>query len=570
MKQTAFDTRQRAAELLQEAVNIWRQSDHSDQLEGIERDPIFSLLITALAYQANEIDGDIERMKQDVLEEFSRLLMPYESGRPIPASTVVEVALQNHVPEAELTQQSSFYLENSNYQFMPLLRSRVINATVTKLIRLDGRRWQVTLKFQAPVTDLTGMTFAVMDNRFQDVRVSVNGHHLPLVKPWQYADMPLQPCFSVDSLLYNQAQLYNASMTGLDLFARQNVALFSVKKYPVETIIPFETGSIDMVFDFKGIPDNFVFDKSHLILNAVILVNAKLSTANLSTATPMVRISGYSADTPDNNQLMHLIPPSAEQLFGKTPVEVRRVSADRFNLASLIKLVNSLTTKIHSDYYAFLQLRSAGLSDVIHNLQDSLLKLSRAVRNDQIHSIPGVYLLINRQALTSTPFVSLDVSYLTTVGSAVNQSLQPESRFVPPVGFDASATRQIVAPLPGFDEANDSESSQNNLRYQMITNDRIVTPADMKILCYTELANRYSIVPAMVSNISVRYGQQLDRADCGYAFWVEIRLQDNPFVKRSFFDKIPQAELYLQKRMEVRSSCIYPIYVNIQMETATI
>ena len=92
MEQTAFDTRQRAAELLQEAAAIWRQSAHSDQLEGLERDPIFSLLITALAYQANETDSDIERLKQDVLEEYTRLLTPYESGHPIPATTVVEAA----------------------------------------------------------------------------------------------------------------------------------------------------------------------------------------------------------------------------------------------------------------------------------------------------------------------------------------------------------------------------------------------------------------------------------------------------------------------------------------------
>ena len=86
MKQTAFDTRQRATELLQEAAAIWRKSAHSEQLEGIERDPIFSLLITALAYQANETDSDIERLKQDVLEEYTNLLTPYEAGRPIPAT----------------------------------------------------------------------------------------------------------------------------------------------------------------------------------------------------------------------------------------------------------------------------------------------------------------------------------------------------------------------------------------------------------------------------------------------------------------------------------------------------
>ena len=102
MKQTAFDTRQRANELLQEAAAIWRQSAHSNQLEGIERDPIFSLLMTALAYQANEIDSDIERIKQDVLEEYIKLMTPYEAGRPIPATAVVEAVLRQR-PNSQKT-----------------------------------------------------------------------------------------------------------------------------------------------------------------------------------------------------------------------------------------------------------------------------------------------------------------------------------------------------------------------------------------------------------------------------------------------------------------------------------
>ena len=125
----------------------------------------------------------------------------------------------------------------------------------------------------------------------------------------------------------------------------------------------------------------------------------------------------------------------------------------------------------------------------------------------------------------------------------------------------------IADPVPGFDEINDSQSLQSYVRYQQITNDRIVTPADIKILCYTELTNRYSIVPDMVRDMTVSHRQQLDKSDCGYAFWVNIRLQDNPFVRRSFSDKILEAESFLEKRIKVRSSCIYPIYVNIQMDT---
>ena len=570
MEQTAFDTRQRAAELLQEAAAIWRQSAHSDQLEGLERDPIFSLLITAVAYQANETDSDIERLKQDVLEEYTRLLTPYESGHPIPATAVVEAALQSDVAEMVLTEQSTFFLENTKYQFIPLLRQRIINATVSNIIRLDGRRWKVTLQFLYPVKDLTGMTFAILDTRFQDVKVTLNDNLMRMVKPWNYSDMPLQPSFATESLLYNKAQMYNAALAGLDLFARQNVALFSIKKFLSDSVIPVETSTIELVFDFKGVPDDFVFDKSHFVLNPVLLVNAKVSTATLSSATPIIRITGYTLGNPEESQLMHLVPPSKEQLFGKTPVEVRRISSDRFNQASLMKLMNSLTTKFHSDYYSFLDMRANGLSEVIRNMQDGLLKLSRAIRQEQLHSMPGVYLLINRDFLAETQNISLDISYVTTNGAAVNNSLSPDSRFIPPVGLNGSAMRLIADPTSGFDEVNDTEKLQNLARYQLVTNDRIVTPADMKILCYTELMNRYSIAPSMVSDMTVSHHQQIDKADCGYAFWVNIRLQDNPFVRRSFSDKIPQAEMFLQKRMEVRSSCIQPIYVNIMMDTESI
>ncbi len=570
MKQTAFDTRQRATELLQEAAAIWRKSAHSEQLEGIERDPIFSLLITALAYQANETDSDIERLKQDVLEEYTNLLTPYEAGRPIPATAVVEAALQNNVAETTLTEQSTFHLENTKYQFMPLLRQRVINASVSNLTRLDGRRWKVTLKFLYPIKDLTGMTFAILDTRFRDVKVTCNNTLMRLVKPWNYADMPLQPCFSTESLLYNKAQMYNASLTGLDLFANQDVAIFSIKRFLTDDVIPVETSTIDMTFDFKGIPNDYVFDKDHFILNPIVLVNANVSTASLSSASPIVRITGYTPGNPNESQLMHLIPPSEEQLFAKTPVEVRRVSSDRFNQATLMRLINSLTTKFHSDYYAFLEMRSNGLSEVVRNMQDGLLKMSRAIRQDQLHSTPGVYLLINRDFMTESKNISLDISFVTTTGSAVNNSLTPDSRFVPPAGFNGSAMRLIGNPVGGFDEVNDTESLHNYARYQLVTNDRIVTPADMKILCYTELMNRYSIIPAMVSEMTVSHRQQLDKSDCGYAFWINIRLEDNPFVHRSFADKISQAEKFLQKRMEVRSSCIQPIYVNIQMDTEKI
>ena len=78
MKQTIFNTRQRAEEIIKEAIAIWEQSTNNEHLEGIEQDPVFSLFLTALAYQANEIDNEIEQLKAEILYELEQMLIPYE------------------------------------------------------------------------------------------------------------------------------------------------------------------------------------------------------------------------------------------------------------------------------------------------------------------------------------------------------------------------------------------------------------------------------------------------------------------------------------------------------------
>lgn len=556
MKEDIYSTRQRATDLLNEALVIWQKGDHIDQLEGLATDPVFSLLMTALAYRANEMDSEIERLRQDVLDEFARLLMPYEASHAVPATTVVEAELQNDVPELTLTETSIFTLPDSGFTFMPLLRSRLINATINSVIRLDGRRWKVVINFSTPVSDLSGLTFAVRDARFKDLKITVNGHQmLPLIKPWNYANLPLQPCFSVAALLYNRAQMYQASLTPLEIYARQNVALFSVAHTGTAHLLPVESDRVELTFDFTGIPTNFVFDKDHIKLNTILLVNAKLSTATLTADKPIVRLAG--------EQLMHLLPPASEQLFGKTPVTVRRIGADRFNRAALRRLVNSLSTKFDSDYYAFLQVDNANIKTILTRIQEGLVQLIKSTQNNALVEQPGVYLMLERKAIANQA-VSLDISYLTTSGAALNGNIKPDSQFTSPAGIKSTSVRQIASPIYGIDETDNTESAQTMLRYYMVTNDRIVTPADIKLFCYARLMSLYTIGPDLVDDISVR-NRLTEQSDSGYCIQVSIVLHDNSFIRRTFEDKIPQAEMLLQTMMEIRSNQLYPIYVSIHI-----
>jgi len=570
MKQTIFETRQRAEELLQKAIEIWRKSEQSDNLEGIEKDPIFSLLLTALAYQANETENDIEQMKADVLEEYANSLKPFELGHAIPATAVIETGLQDDIPEMEVNPNQIFTLGNTNIEFIPLLDTRVLNAAVKSIVRMDGRRWKVSLTFTSPISDLSGFTFAIRNQNFRDLRVTLKGEPLLLVNPWDYSELPLSPCFSIDTILYNKSQTYMASSLSMDLYARQNIRMYYIRKQYGKKLIPFETEHLDLIFEFIGINDNFLFDKNNLSLNTIVLVNAKQQYTTLSAANPIVRVTGFNSQgaeqNDDNQQFLHMLRPSEEQMFNQMKVEVRRMSIDRFNQGSLAKMLNNLINKYYSDYYAFLHVGDVANDKVIQGLAGILSRILEATKTRSANSHPGVYMMLRASSEEQQQQASVEVSYMTTLGASVNELLNSESSFVPPTGFNARATKQIANPVPGFDEIHDERALASLSRYYMITNDRIVTPADIKIFCYHELLTRYGIVRDMVKSLTVNRRQQFDYSQCGYEILVEIILIENSFIKRGFADKVEACEMLLQSMISVRCTNIYPVQVNIIIE----
>jgi len=570
MKQTIFETRQRAEELLQKAIEIWRKSDYSDNLEGIEKDPVFSLLLTALAYQANETENDIEQMKAEVLQEYANSLIPFELGHAIPATAIIETGIQGDALDLELNANHVFTLGDTNIGFVPLLNTRVFNASVRSIVRMDGRRWKVSLVFTSPVSDLSGLTFTIQNHNFKDLRVSIKGQPLPLVSPWDYSELPLSPCFAIDTILYNKSQTYMASSLSMDLYVRQNVRMYCVKKQHGKKLIPFEAENIDLVFEFTGINDKFMFDKNSFFLNTVILVNAKQQTTTLSAANPIVRVTGYNHQgnekTDNEQQFLHLIRPSEEQMFNQMKVEVRRLSTDRFNQGSLAKMLNDLINKYYSDYYAFLHVGDVANDKVIQGLVGILSRILEATKTRSTNSNPGVYLMLRATEEEQNQQASVEMSYITTLGASVNNLLNNDSIFVPPIGFNAKATKQIAEPVPGFDEIQDERALASLSRYYMVTNDRIVTPADIKVFCYHELLSRYGIVRDMIKSLTVSRRQQFDYRQCGYEIFVEIILVENSFIKRGFADKLEASERLLKSMITVRCTNIYPIEVSIVIE----
>ena len=158
----------------------------------------------------------------------------------------------------------------------------------------------------------------------------------------------------------------------------------------------------------------------------------------------------------------------------------------------------------------------------------------------------------------------MEIRYLTTSGSQVNASLNSKSLFNVPPGLEPAGSLIVAEPILGADEVQGLDAETCLARYYMITNDRLVTPADIKIFCYKELMIRYGISENMVKHIKVWNRRNAGRWHCGYEIIVDILLIDNSFIKRNFIEKIPQVELLLQKMIEVRSTNIFPVQINLR------
>lgn len=562
MDQKTVDTRQRAEQLLAEAISIWKQSSRSESIEGLEHDPVFGVLMSAVAYQSNEIDDEIERMKQEVLDDYVASLLPYDESHPMPSLACISVFPSAGTAEVEMNSSSVFLLSGTNFQFIPILRTKVLPARLGEVAMMDGRRWKVSLSFDKPVNSLEGFSFAIRSHSFRDVRVFAGDFEIPLVRPWEYSSMPYSDIFSLDHTVYNGSDLYDPSSCVSDLFATQDIRLFCVCPHDAKQYIPDETQSLELTFEFTGITPDFSFNRKQIALNAVMLANVKICETNLDSMNPVVRIGAIDGRS-EAGQFMYALKPSDSQVHAGEKIRVRHVSADRFNRSSLVKLLSSLLDRVKSDYSAFRGLQGSDAGGVMASIEEQISKLRALSLKESVAEVQGTYIMLDNPKTEA----SLKVRYLVTDGAAVTDSLTSKSTFSAAAGLSLAETEPLGEPVPGYDRADVNVAPSLRIQYALQTGERLVTPSDIKIFCRKELLDRYAISSDLIKSLSVRNRLQTreDRNGnaSGYMIEVDIDIADTGFVRRSFAGRVPQAETILEKMIEVRSTAVYPVTVNI-------
>lgn len=581
-QQNTFETKQKADELMEQAVALWKKSDRSEYLEGLEDDPVFRILMNAAAYQSNELDAEIETLKDELLEELVSYTGYGEGTKAIPATVTVSVRPVASVDSLPITGDGTFTLisaDGGQFNFIPLLRSTVYNLRVKEVRRLDLRRWSVVTESTGPVSNLSGFSFAVSDASFHKLSVTIagSGVQLPLISSGECQNLPMSDCFSLRTLMYNRSQALDAGAVSsgltpytdyiaMDLFAKSGIHYYQVKEMPdfAPTVSP------EFIFEFDGISPKFDFRYPQMAVNVLILVNASIRSSTISKTNPVRRITGSTEDGGRAPQFLHLLPPGDWQNVPFS-VRIRRISADRFNAGRLVRLLRNLLSKYHSDYYAFQSIGATSADPVMANIRRSLEDLMELARGRVDGSFEGVYAIMDTSGTQAgddarrDSSLSFDVSYLVTDGAGVNGAFGQGSVWSAPQGLDNSLIKVEGSPEPGYDEVRDERKERMLARYYMDTRDRLVTMHDIRMFCLKELMVRFDISEGMIDSIEV----SREPVDMGswhtYGITVDIRLKSNEFARKAFDGDSQRVENHLQRTASVRMSGMYPLRVKFEI-----
>lgn len=555
MDQKIFETRQRAQELLDETIAIWRNSNHGESLEGLENDPMYGFLLMALAHQLNRIDAEIDGVKQDVVNSLLNELVPDDILYSSPASAVVSCNLVKDAEKYEILETTEFSVAGSGIKMRPIHKGVLYGIQSYTVQRMDGLRWNVHLDFTQPVKSLSGLSFLIDSREFEDVKVTMNGKEIPLLKSKDAYSLPIFNYLSVNANVYNRKLTIDTTTVYYELFSRHGKCIFWIDSCKETEELETEVSDIDLVFEFRNISDEFKFENRNFMPNVMLLANINFQTATLSRKNPIVKIS---------KNFMYLLVPDDKQMYVSSEVSVRRIQGDRYNKNQLIQLLHSMSDRLNSDFYAFMDAKGSGSRENLRRLNLMLNSFVKELQSNET-DYSGLYLTMKRSLSNFDDNTECLVEYLTNDGSAVNGVLRTKPTMSAPACIDSSSVRYIGDIVEAVDPVQNADVAKKLAKYYLISHNRIVTPADIKSFCYVELTGRYGLGDFMIKNIMVGKRKQKDWRDAPYEIFVKITIKNNRFIKKEFLSKLKQIELVMANVIEARSINIYPVKVEIEI-----
>ncbi len=523
------------------AEGKWEKDNPNSPLYGLDKDPIVNMLITAMAYQESRIDDETETFRENMVGEFEEAVLPYHVIKATPAMSFMTTAKiqglsQSYTvgTDADFVVQKETFSTHELFHFQPLFESNIIEAEITSVNNDADGKVRLSLLVADEKVSLNGVGFFFRDMNFDDVVMRIGDKEVPLIKPWQYDNFPMNPDFSYWNVIYNKSLLFGAPEQWHDLWASQDVKYYMVD--PSASNVPLDNGVTEIALEFKGLVNNCI-GTDNVFINSFPVVNVSKKSFTLSSSEPIVKISC------DNGVFMNFV--GEKDTVGEADKFIlRRYGCERFGLSELMRLIEKLQKKSNTDFYAYQLVPSMQDGDKMNKLRilvkDITSKIKTEAPVDQ-----GIYALLKEDAQIDS---AITLKALFTNGAKANGINAKSLVTSVPSELDIAKTRLLMATSNGRDEVEDNEEKKTLSHYYSLTNDRIVTRNDLKMFCVKELMKMGF---RDVTRVELSSGDDLSRTVTAF-----VR-------KETSKSEIESAQRKIEKLIEVHSSGLMPVKVRI-------
>ena len=531
-------------EIISKALELWEEKS---ELRDIEKDPIVKLLLSALAYQSHSVLKEMETLKEETINEFRNKMIPYYLIKPFPAYSIIQTKIKENLKDklVPLTtywvnEQSSFEFGKKKYPFVPLFNTKIIQATITdKDVNRDTSSIDLTLTCSEVIEDFSGMSFYLEGIGVnEDVDIFIDNKKLPVIKPYEYENLPFSELFQSHFLLSEDNQLQIGCYDyWQELYLKNQIQFFYIGEYNPDRII---NRNLSPVFSirFKNLLKQEYLNDCSVKINCFPVLNVQQNSEYLTDDEPVKKLSA------DNSTFLNLL----VDIHTDNHIDdfiIRHYGLERYSHKELLFQLNDLFNRFISDYYAFKDIEELKKGEKMETIYKTFREILPVIKQDTDDVHPSVYAILKLSEKLTRPSDSVKVNFLTTNCELANGISKGEKPVTISEFLDKEKTVLLQDTAGGRKEERNEANINHLARYNLLTKDKLVTAADLKALCYRELKDK-------IRNVSVKNtGEQIN---------ILITLKDDYFPEqkeKAFYESV------IQQKINARSLLCIPVSVVI-------
>jgi hypothetical protein len=571
-----------ADDLIDEAILYWERTGDIDNYDrkgvflDIEKDPVFRLIMSAFAHQINSVKNEINNVKSNILYDFFETSIPHHFIKAKPSFALIQTSNSKNIDyDCCVSEETPFIIERETlknrtkekFQFIPLLKTKIINASIVNVEKIERNQFKLNFEFENNVNNLSFFSFCVFNNKSYDLSVSINNITLPLIKPKDFHNLPWTDWFCRNNIIINNSLMYGTVDYWAEIFIRQQLGYYLIDEYD-SGLLQLNNNSVEIQFNF--ISDNEIdLNIEDVVINCFPAVNIEKHSVTLSNNDPIKKIADNpkinSNDDPEISVLSHIKKQFLNIIISKDKdnsnniFTIRRFGVERYNRNELLNQINDILNRFVTDYYAFKSYEGLKDGSKLKRLNQILHEIIEDIDLDT-SLLNGTYLILNHPGKFNEQDVSYVVDFLLTDGAKAN-GIDTDALIRPSIEFDKNTTRLINATSGGKDEIIDKDEIKQISQYYFLTKDKLVTKSDIKFFCLNELINNHNIEKRFISNIDVKtiikpFNNSKQRL---IEIVIKLKSDYSSSVNELDIDFIANT---LKEMIEMRSISVHPILVN--------